>query len=58
MPVIVLGGILGGAFTPTEAAVVAALYAFVLGTCVYKELRFGTSRPSPRRSLSARPASC
>ena len=39
MPVIVLGGILGGAFTPTEAAVVAALYAFVLGTFVYGELR-------------------
>jgi tripartite ATP-independent transporter DctM subunit len=38
MPVIVLGGILGGAFTPTEAAVVAALYALVLGSCVYKEL--------------------
>ena len=39
MPVIVLGGILGGAFTPTEAAVVAALYAFVLGAFVYGELR-------------------
>jgi C4-dicarboxylate transporter DctM subunit len=39
MPVIVLGGILGGAFTPTEAAVVAALYAFVLGAFVYGELQ-------------------
>jgi tripartite ATP-independent transporter DctM subunit len=38
MPVLVLGGILGGAFTPTEAAVVAALYAFVLGMFVYGEL--------------------
>ncbi len=38
MPVIVLGGILLGAFTPTEAAVVAALYAFALGFFVYKEL--------------------
>jgi tripartite ATP-independent transporter DctM subunit len=39
MPVIVLGGILGGIFTPTEAAVVAALYAYALGALVYKELR-------------------
>jgi tripartite ATP-independent transporter DctM subunit len=31
LPVIILGGILSGAFTPTEAAVVAAAYAFVLG---------------------------
>jgi tripartite ATP-independent transporter DctM subunit len=38
MPAIILGGILGGVFTPTEAAVVAALYAFFLGTFVYKEL--------------------
>jgi tripartite ATP-independent transporter DctM subunit len=36
-PLIVMGGILGGVFTPTEAAVVAALYAFVLGAFVYRE---------------------
>lgn len=38
MPVIVLGGIAAGAFTPTEASVVATVYAFVLGAFVYREL--------------------
>lgn len=37
--VIIIGGIWGGFFTPTEAAVVASLYALVLGTVVYKELK-------------------
>ena len=41
MPIIIIGGMLGGVFTPTEAAVVAALYAIVLGMCVYRELTFG-----------------
>jgi C4-dicarboxylate transporter DctM subunit len=36
-PVIIIGGILGGLFTPTEAAVVASLYAMFLGLVVYKE---------------------
>jgi tripartite ATP-independent transporter DctM subunit len=40
-PVIILGGILTGAFTPTEAAAVAVGYAFLVGLCVHKELRFG-----------------
>ena len=40
MPVIVLGGIYGGVFTPTEAAAVAAMYGFVVGVFVYKELKF------------------
>ncbi len=39
-PVIIIGGMLGGIFTPTEAAVVAVLYAFVLGKFVYRELRY------------------
>jgi tripartite ATP-independent transporter DctM subunit len=38
LPPLVLGGILGGFFTPTEAAVVSAAYAFVLGTTWYREL--------------------
>lgn len=38
MPVIILGGIYGGIFTPTEAAVVAVFYAFFVGFFVYKEL--------------------
>jgi tripartite ATP-independent transporter DctM subunit len=40
MPVIIIGGMLGGIFTPTEAAVVAVLYAIVLGVGVYRELTF------------------
>lgn len=38
MPVIVLGGIYGGFFTPTEAAAVSIFYAFIIGKFVYKEL--------------------
>jgi C4-dicarboxylate transporter DctM subunit len=37
--VLVLGGIYGGIFTPTEAAAVAAVYAFVITVFVYKELK-------------------
>ena len=37
-PVIIIGGIFGGWFSPTEAAAVAALYALFLGTMVYREL--------------------
>ncbi|MDL2209377.1 TRAP transporter large permease [Desulfovibrio sp. OttesenSCG-928-O18] len=38
MPIIILGGIYSGVFTPTEAAVVAAVYALVIGIFVYREL--------------------
>jgi tripartite ATP-independent transporter DctM subunit len=38
MPVILLGGIYSGAFTPTEAAAVAALYALALALFVYRAL--------------------
>jgi C4-dicarboxylate transporter DctM subunit len=38
MPVIILGGIYGGVFTPTEAAVVAVIYGFIVGAFVYREL--------------------
>lgn len=37
-PVILVGGILGGVFTPTEAAVVASAYALFLGVVVYRTL--------------------
>ncbi|NIA67997.1 TRAP transporter large permease [Pelagibius litoralis] len=37
-PVLILGGIYGGAFTPTEAAAVAVFYALFVGRFVYKEL--------------------
>lgn len=42
--IIVLAGILGGAFSPTEAAAIAVLYAFFLGVVVYREIKF-TSIP-------------
>jgi C4-dicarboxylate transporter DctM subunit len=38
IPVIILGGIYGGIFTPTEAAVVASVYALFIGKFIYKEL--------------------
>lgn len=38
MPVIIIGGILSGLFTPTEAAMVACVYALFLGLLVYKEI--------------------
>ena len=38
--IIVLGGILGGAFSATEAAAIAVAYAFVLGVLIYRELPF------------------
>ncbi len=37
-PVIIVGGIVSGAFTPTEAAIGAAAYALILGTLVYRTL--------------------
>jgi len=39
MPVIILGGIYGGVFTPTEAAVVSAVYGLVVGMFIYRELK-------------------
>ncbi|MBZ4653917.1 MAG: dicarboxylate transporter, DctM subunit [Peptococcaceae bacterium] len=39
MPVIILGGIYGGVFTPTEAAVVSAIYGLIVGFFVYRELK-------------------
>lgn len=41
-PVIIVGGILFGIFTPTEAAAVACLYAFILGFFIYKGLTIRT----------------
>jgi len=38
-PVILLGGIFSGVFTPTEAAVIAAFYALILGLFIYKEFK-------------------
>lgn len=41
IPVIILGGIYGGVFTPTEAAAVAGIYGVVVGIFVYKEIKVG-----------------
>ena len=38
VPVIILGGIYSGVFTPTEAAAVAVVYSFFAGTAIYKEV--------------------
>jgi len=48
--VIVLGGIYAGWFTPTEAAAVSAVYAFVIAVFVYKDMRL---RDVPRVLLSS-----
>ena len=39
MPVIILGGIYGGIFTPTEASVVAVFYALMVGFVIHRELK-------------------
>lgn len=38
MPVIILGGIYGGVFTPTEASIVAVFYALIVSCFIYREL--------------------
>jgi C4-dicarboxylate transporter, DctM subunit len=40
IPVIILGGIYGGIFTPTEAAVIAVVYGLIAGLFLYKELKW------------------
>ncbi|KXL53468.1 sialic acid TRAP transporter permease protein SiaT [Anaerotignum neopropionicum] len=40
MPVIILGGIFGGIFTPTESAAVAVAYALAISLFVYKDMKF------------------
>lgn len=40
MPIIILGGIYSGIFTPTESAAVACLYGLVVGIFIYREMKF------------------
>ncbi len=40
VPVIILGGIYGGIFTPTEAAAVGVIYGFIVGVFVHREMSF------------------
>lgn len=42
MPVIILGGIYGGLFTPTEAAAVSAVYGLIVGVYIYRSINFKT----------------
>jgi tripartite ATP-independent transporter DctM subunit len=42
MPIILLGGILSGIFTPTEAAGVAVFYALIVGFFIYRELKISS----------------
>lgn len=42
MPIILLGGILSGIFTPTEAAAVAVFYALIVGFFIYRELKLSS----------------
>lgn len=42
LPVVILGGIYGGIFTPTEAAAVAAVAALVVGGLIYREFTWGS----------------
>lgn len=51
MPVIILGGIYGGVFTPTEASVVAVFYALIVGLFVHRELTLKDLLPVLRKSV-------
>jgi C4-dicarboxylate transporter DctM subunit len=51
MPAFILGGILAGIFTPTEAAAVSVLYAFFVGRFVYNELSWRQLPALMRESL-------
>jgi tripartite ATP-independent transporter DctM subunit len=51
LPVIILGGIIAGAATPTEISVVAVLYAFIIGKFLYKEIQWSNIVPILIRSV-------
>jgi tripartite ATP-independent transporter DctM subunit len=51
MPVVILGGIYGGVFTPTEASAVAVANAFVVGMFVYRELSWRDLLPVFEKSV-------
>lgn len=51
MPVIILGGIYGGIFTPTEASAVAVAYALVVGMVIYREIAPGQLVAILRKSV-------
>ncbi|MCO5102934.1 MAG: TRAP transporter large permease [Burkholderiaceae bacterium] len=50
MPIIILGGIYGGVFTPTEASAVAVFYALLVGVVIYREIGIKSLAAVLRRS--------
>ena len=50
MPIIILGGIYGGVFTPTEASAVAVFYALLVGVVIYREIGVKSLAAVLRRS--------
>ena len=55
---LILGGIYGGFFTPTEAAVVAIFYSIFVGLFIHRELTFGGIRHSLQITLMDDRAAC
>lgn len=51
MPVVVIGGIYGGVFTPTEASAVAVVYALIVGGLIYRELPLAELFPIFKESV-------
>lgn len=51
MPVIILGGIYGGVFTPTEASAVAVVYALLVGMFIYRRLSLREASATLQRSV-------
>jgi tripartite ATP-independent transporter DctM subunit len=51
MPVIILGGIYGGIFTPTEASAVAVAYALLVGVVIHREIRIRDLYPILKKSV-------
>lgn len=51
MPVIILGGIYGGIFTPTEASAVAVFYALIVGLVIYREITIANLYNILRKSV-------
>jgi tripartite ATP-independent transporter DctM subunit len=53
MPIVILGGIYGGIFTPTEAAAVSAILALPVGFLIYRELKYDNFQQVVHESSSA-----
>jgi C4-dicarboxylate transporter DctM subunit len=53
MPIIILGGIYAGWFTPTEASVIAVVYGLAIGMFVYRELKWEDLLPIFSKSMVA-----